>query len=904
MHADGFGKHPGAGLPRLKRLARSLWAGVVGISLLLAPVPGGAAWTAAAASGNGKTAGPALNLIGETPVTAGAIRRTYEFLPAQNGENGKARVHVIAVDLTQPYVSLNAMTGGGTVPGKTTVGNMVKETGAVAGVNADYFELTGVQPVPFGFHIAGGELVKSARGIEGMYMFGITKDGVPVIDRFAFKGSVIASNGAEFALKGVNEAAYWSSAGASHANALYLYTSSWGAAERPLDSSTKPTEALVQDGIVVMVSDKEPLPVQPPENGYILRGHGTAAQFILENLLPGTPVSAVYELRSETSGAVYKADDWSMMIGGHTILVDGGAPAAFSRNVSSLSPNADRARTAVGHSKDQKTVYLVTVEKSGSSAGATLQELQQILVMLGAWRAINLDGGGSTTMIARPLGEYTAQLAHATEDGGSGTYQRPVVNGIGVYTSAPQGQLKGIKISGKQVLFIGEEAVYSLKAYDEYYNPMDPAGITASWSLEDPDLGSVTDNILKPARAGTGTLTAQAGSASDKLAFEVIGEAQIVRMTVGASQAEMSPGATIRVPVSVELSDGRKLSVPAESVKWEFRGFTGTAADGVIHVDAVNPGESTGYAIARYDGYSALLTLKAGEERLFEDFEGGKTAVSASQAPAEVTAAADLVSGLPGENASTVLRLQYDFSTSAEDRNKAAYAVLGGQGVALPGQPSSLSVSVYGDGSGHMVRAMITDADGKDHLVDLATSLNWIGWKTVRADLAPYKSPLRLKSLYVASPKEGQADRPAYGEIYFDDIKLHYPVSAEEPEHEAVVLKIGSRQATVGGKKMTLDVAPFVENGVTYLPLRFVADQLGGSVGWDGQAKKAMLLREGRLLELKLGSETYIVNGERKAAPAQIRIKSGRTLVPVRLVSEQLGLKVTWNKKDGTVTIQ
>ncbi|WP_296976762.1 stalk domain-containing protein [Thermobacillus sp. ZCTH02-B1] len=904
MRTDGFGKHPGAGLPRLRRLARYVRTGVIGISLLLTTA-GGAAWPAAAASsaGNGKASGPALHLIGETPVTAGAMRRTYEFLPEQNGTNGMARVHVIAIDLTQPYVSLNAMTGGGTVPGRATVGNMVKETGAVAGVNADYFDMSGVQPVPFGFHIAGGELVKSARGIEGMYMFGITKDRVPVIDRFRFTGSVVASNGATFALKGVNEAAFWSNEGASHANALYLYTSSWGEAERPLDASTSPTEALVQDGIVVSVSDKVPLPVRPPENGYILRGHGTAAKFILENLMPGTPVTVSYSLVSETSGKSYKADDWSMMIGGHTILVDGGAPAQYSRSVSSLSPNADRARTAIGYSRDGKTVYLVTVEKSGSSAGATLPELQQILVMLGAWRAINLDGGGSTTMVARPLGEFAAQLTHATEDGGSGTYQRPVVNGIGVYTSAPQGKLKGILISGRQVLFVGEEAAYTLKAYDEYYNPLDPSGIAVTWRLDDPKLGSLTDNILKPARPGTGTLTAKAGSASDKLAFEVIGEAQIVRMTIGASQAELAPGASISAPVSVELSDGRKLSVPAASVRWEFRGFTGTAKDGVIHIDKVKPGVSTGYAIARYDGYSALLTLKAGEALPFEDFESGKTAVSASQAPAQVTAEADLVSGLPGENESTVLRLRYDFSTSAEDRNKAAYAVLGEQGVVLPGEPVGLSVDVFGDGSSHMVRAMITDADGKDQLVTLASSLNWTGWKTVRADLASYKPPFRLKSLYVASPKEGQAARPASGEVYFDNIRLHYPVS-DGQEYETVVLKIGSRQATVGDKTFTLDVAPFVENGVTYLPLRFVSDQLGGSVGWDGQAKKATLLRGDRLLELRLGSETYIVNGERKPAPAQIRIKNGRTLVPVRLVSEQLGLKVTWNKQDKTVTIE
>jgi len=912
MRGGKFDWVPGAGRQAMRRLARSFIAGAVGAALLLQPAVGVPAWTAAKASAasaaNGKSSTAQLLLTGETPVTSGAVRRTYEFIPANGEAGGKAKVHVIAVDMTNPYVSLNAMVGGGTVPGKSTVGNMVKETGAVAGVNADYFDMSSSEAVPFGFHIANGELIKSPRKLDGMYMFGITSSGLPVIDRFTLQGNVFAANGAKFELSGINEASYWNSDGsASHANALYLYTSSWTAAERPGSSGTTPTEALVQDGVVVQVSDNAALPVRPPANGYILRGHGQAARFILDNLIPGTKVTTAYVIQSASTGATYSADDWRMMVGGHTILVDGGVPAAYSRSVSSLSPNADRARTAIGYSQDKKTVYLVTVEKSGSSAGATLSELQQILVMLGVWRGINLDGGGSTTMISRPLGEFETKLAHPTEDGGSGTYQRPVVNGIGVYTSAPQGKPLGVAISGKQVLFIGEQATYALKAYDEYYNPLDPSGLAAVWSLDTPELGSLTGNVLQPARAGTGTLTVKSGGASDQLALEVIGEAQIVRMSIDAAQTELAPGASIRVPVSVELSDGRKLSVPAESVKWEFRGFTGTVRDGVLQIASVRDGADAGYAIARYDGYSALLTLKAGSERrLFEDFENVRFAIEPSVVPAEVKAETSFVYGLPGRDTSTALRLGYDFSTSAEERTKAAYAVFGGQGVELPGQPTGLSVEVFGDYSGHMVRAMIADAAGKDHLVDLAKSIDWYGWKTLKADLTAYPIayPVKLKSLYVASPQAGQADRPASGEVYFDDIVLHYPAASVEPKGETIVLKLGSREATVGGRPVSLDVAPIAKDGVTYLPLRFVADQLGGTTEWDGQTKKVTVLRGERMLELWFGKDTIVANGERKAAPAQPYAEKGRTLVPIRLVSEQLGLRVDWNQADQSVTIR
>ncbi|MFX7674822.1 phosphodiester glycosidase family protein, partial [Acinetobacter baumannii] len=92
------------------------------------------------------------------------------------------------------------------------------------------------------------------------------------------------------------------------------------------------------------------------------------------------------------------------------ILVNEGKPSSFSRNTGSLSPSSGRARTAVGYSKDNKTAYLITVEDSSVSAGMTLAELQRTMAALGVWKGINLDGGGSTTMVDRPLGEFDAKL--------------------------------------------------------------------------------------------------------------------------------------------------------------------------------------------------------------------------------------------------------------------------------------------------------------------------------------------------------------------------------------------------------------------------------------------------------------------------------------------------------------
>ena len=103
-----------------------------------------------------------------------------------------------------------------------------------------------------------------------------------------------------------------------------------------------------------------------------------------------------------------------MLIGGQTILVDNGKPAANSRTSAEIG--GYRSRTGVGYSEDQRYAYMVTAEASGDSAGASLSEFQQIMIAAGVWKGMNLDGGGSTQLVARPLGETTVQVVNQIEN--------------------------------------------------------------------------------------------------------------------------------------------------------------------------------------------------------------------------------------------------------------------------------------------------------------------------------------------------------------------------------------------------------------------------------------------------------------------------------------------------------
>jgi exopolysaccharide biosynthesis protein len=86
-------------------------------------------------------------------------------------------------------------------------------------------------------------------------------------------------------------------------------------------------------------------------------------------------------------------------------------------------------RTAAGASVAGDTVFLLAVDgRSSASVGMTLTELADLLVEFGADDAVNLDGGGSTTLVAREDGAESVTVRNTPSDGS----ERAVANGIGV----------------------------------------------------------------------------------------------------------------------------------------------------------------------------------------------------------------------------------------------------------------------------------------------------------------------------------------------------------------------------------------------------------------------------------------------------------------------------------------
>ncbi len=99
------------------------------------------------------------------------------------------------------------------------------------------------------------------------------------------------------------------------------------------------------------------------------------------------------------------------------------------------------------------------------------------------------------------------------------------------------------------------------------------------------------------------------------------------------------------------------------------------------------------------------------------------------------------------------------------------------------------------------------------------------------------------------------------------------------------------------------DVAPYIKNSRTYVPIRFIAEELGFDVKWDAKTKKVTMTDGESKVELTIGSKTMLVNGKKVKLDAPAEIKDQRTFVPLRAIAEAFGKKVEYSNDYRAVCI-
>lgn len=123
------------------------------------------------------------------------------------------------------------------------------------------------------------------------------------------------------------------------------------------------------------------------------------------------------------------------------------------------------------------------------------------------------------------------------------------------------------------------------------------------------------------------------------------------------------------------------------------------------------------------------------------------------------------------------------------------------------------------------------------------------------------------------------------------------------PNHKAVFV-VGQKSYTSDGITKQMDAAAFIENGRTYVPIRYLGYAIGvrdTDIGWSSPT--ATLMMDGITVKLSVKNKTYYVNGQAKQMDVAPVIKNGRTYLPARFVAEAFGYVVDWNKDTRVVSV-
>ncbi|ANE47001.1 hypothetical protein SY83_12765 [Paenibacillus swuensis] len=105
------------------------------------------------------------------------------------------------------------------------------------------------------------------------------------------------------------------------------------------------------------------------------------------------------------------------------------------------------------------------------------------------------------------------------------------------------------------------------------------------------------------------------------------------------------------------------------------------------------------------------------------------------------------------------------------------------------------------------------------------------------------------------------------------------------------------------GKEIVSPYKPIVVNGTTSVSIKEITDALGAKTRWDAASKSTVVTYGGKVVKLKGGAKTMIVNGKTVAVTSPVRFVQGKTYVPLRLLTEGLGFKLYFSGKSQTIYI-
>jgi Phosphodiester glycosidase len=633
--------------------------------------------------------------------------------------DGPMVVRVIAAQLRRSDVHVStilahdALTSAG-----ETVGSMGKRTGAVAGINGDYFDV-GNTNRPTNIVVREGQLLRMPRK---RFALAVTRDGGASIDEFSFTGQISIGD-KTFGLDGIDELP-------PPDGGISLITPEFGSIP-PLENVTLVQAALLS-GIPPLARFRvsgiaDNLSRQPP-GYYIAIGPSAYGQAGVPN--PGDVAEASGDLSPVGLEQIAAA------IGGGPLILHQGVwyDDPDGPNGGEYAKRIPASGAAI---EPDGTLLLIEVDGRQPllSVGIERHAFSALMRALGATEGMAFDGGGSSTIVARRIGDSDATMQNSPSDG----IERPVSNGIFVYSTAPAGPpARLVARPGTIRALPGATVALRLAAVDSANHVVPPAASIVA-TVEPPSLGRVGDARFVALAPGTGRIVLHGGALSGSIPVEVT----------------RSPARVLLSPPEPNVERNGMLQFSARAL--DARGYA-------LDLPAFLPWSATGGSIDARGIFRATdkpadvsLTLGDAVGRV-------RVTVGSHEVTLPFSEHAHFVT-VPRGGAGNVARdpacgscLSFDYAFAANER--AAYAM-----AEIPLPPGTIGVSfdVNDDGGNARLRVAVRNSINEDLFVD-ATALNGTGWRHVTVRFPPEAAqPVKLVAIYLLPPKGMQESNGSIG---------------------------------------------------------------------------------------------------------------------------------------------
>ncbi|NLI89973.1 MAG: hypothetical protein GX366_06155 [Epulopiscium sp.] len=705
------------------------------------------------------------NVHASTPVLLDQVKHTQtitkgaEYITdSRLTDKGWQDLHILKIDLDDPNIQVRPIESNN-IGEKETVLSLAQKAGAVAGVNADFFDMGSKKSPGFGIVIDEGEInhaynnkIIGLGASKNMGTMLIDKDNNVLLDFFNVNlvvedsrtGQVLAT------LSAVNKPT-------GNLNSPAYLDRKYGTSTAPLESGKKLYKVVVEnDKVTKIIGPGQTANI--PENGYILIMDEAGAKLRLDAIYVGQEVKFQTKLSLGTQFQKTIDDIEAGIGGGGLIMKDG---ATYTGATHKVSPNSRHPRTVVGSSEDGKTLYLITIDGRGGSIGATHNDLIPILKSYGIHTAMYLDGGGSTTFVSREEGETEVKIKNKP----SGGSPRRVPNGIGVFSTSAPGQVAKIIISSQyDRTYMGTPISYKVKALDQNNNPVSINKDQISWETEGVT-GDWWGNTFYPSSSGSGLVIAKINDV--EIAKPIKVSEKPVGIQIAPSLSVIKVGESVNLTILGTDEDGQRAPVAHDQIQWSVD--SGAAAVNEGKIKGIKNGQAVITASLKSDPTikTQISTVVGTRTQAVDSLDRNNAAVwDGSNSPA-VTGRVEPCKTLKYHGSSSV---KFIYNLAKTPNKQVAYMRLTSP-IKINPNVQSIGMWVYGNGQGDMLKVELANGAGKKYALQ-AGEINFKGWKYLSIPIPKdITEVVNLQRMYTITYNNNKARTSS---LYIDHISVTY----------------------------------------------------------------------------------------------------------------------------------